>query len=189
MEKDFFQSIYGNPLFKNEDYEEIRKAHIRVEFKQSAMLLRIGEIANAFYVIESGLFRSFLYDYDGNEITTEFYGEKELLIESFSLFQRKPSQENFQALTDAVIWKIEYAVFQELLNKLEGFREWGRAWATRQLFVSKQRSIHALTASATDRYLSLFAERPQIIQQSPLKYIASYLGIADSSLSRIRREI
>lgn len=189
MENSFFQRTYNHPLLQKEDYEEIRKAHTKVEFRRGTMLLQIGKIAREFYIVESGLLRSFLYDFEGNETTTEFYDPEEIVIESLSLFQRKPSQENFQAVTDSTVWQIEYDVFQELVQKIEAFREWGRTWATNQLFLLKQRSISALTVSATDRYLTLIRERPQIIQQSPLKYIASYLGITDTSLSRIRREI
>jgi len=109
------------------------------------------------------------------------------VIESFSLFQKQPARENIQALTDAVIWKIDYAVFQGLLDRLEGLREWGRTWATRELFSLKQHSISVLTMEAKDRYLALIREKPEVIKDSPLKYIASYLGVTDTSLSRIRR--
>lgn len=189
MKIDLFKTIYDHPLLGTEDYKKISKAHTKIEFSQGTILLEDGKIAREFYVIEKGLFRSFLYDYKGNEITTEFYCPNEILIESFSLFQRIPSKENFQAISGAAAWKIEYDAFQELLYKIEGVREWGRAWATNQLFILKQRSINSLTISATDRYLNLIKERPQIIIQSPLKYIASYLGITDTSLSRIRKEI
>ena len=157
-----------------------------MEWAAGTLLLEKGKTAKSFFVIEKGLFRSFLYDHQGKEITTEFYCPGEIVIESFSLFQRIPSKESFQALSDCIAWKIEYEAFQELLHGLEGLREWGRTWASQQLFVSKQRSLDRFTVSATDRYLNLMKERPQIIQYSPLKYIASYLGITDTSLSRIR---
>ena len=189
MEIDFFQKIYNHPLLKKKDYKEICDAHTKIEFSQGALLLENGKIAKEFYIIGKGLFRSFLYDYNGNEITTEFYCPGDILIESFSLFQRIPSKESFQAISEGTAWKIEYDTFQNLLHKIEGFREWGRAWATNQLFILKQRSINVLTISATDRYLNLVKERPTIVMQSPLKYIASYLGITDTSLSRIRKEI
>jgi len=189
MELAFFQLVYNHPLLKKRDYEKIIKAHTRIEFRQGAMPIMTGKVTKAFYAIEEGLFRSFLYDYNGNETTTAFYCSKDVLIESFSLFQRMPSRENFQAITSSVVWKIDYNVFQELLNTVEGLREWGRTWATRELFLLKQRSINALTVSATDRYLQLIKERPEIVTQSPLKYIASYLGITDTSLSRIRKGI
>jgi len=189
MEPAIFRTIYHDPLLREDDYKKIISAHTKIEFRQGTVPLKIGEVAKEFYVIETGLFRSFLYDYHGNETTTGFYCSNELLIESFSLFQRAPSKENFQALTEAVVWKISYEAFQELLNGIEGLRQWGRNWATTQLFLLKQHSINALTVSATERYRDLIQQRPQIIARSPLKYIASYLGVTDTSLSRIRREI
>jgi CRP-like cAMP-binding protein len=189
MEKDFFQAIYSSPYIKKTDYEQIANAHSKMDVLQAAILLEEGEVAKKYYVIEEGLYRSFVYDYNGNEVTTEFYCQKELLIESFSLFHRSPSMENFQALTNGIVWKIEYEAFQQLLDKIEGFREWGRTWATNHLFTMKKRSISMVTMNATDRYLNLLNERPQIIQQAPLKHTASYLGITDTSLSRIRKEI
>lgn len=189
MNQELFERVYNNPLLKKEDYQTIGNAHTKIEFQQGAMLLEIEKTAKEFYIIEQGLFRSFLYDYNGNETTTEFYCENEILIESFSLFQRIPSKENFQAITNAVVWKIEYDVFRDLLQRVEGFREWGRAWATNQLFIQKQRSIDVITRSATNRYLSLINERPYLIKYVPLKYIASYLGITDTSLSRIRKDV
>lgn len=189
MDKDFLQRIYDSPYIKETDYEEIVNAHSRIGIPHGNILLEEGKIANEYYVIETGLFRSFVYDYNGNEVTTGFYCPGELLIESFSLFQRRPSMENFQALAHGTVWKMEYEIFQRLLGKVEGFREWGRTWATNHLYTIKKRSINMLTLNATDRYLNLLKDRPQIIQQAPLKHIASYLGITDTSLSRIRKEI
>lgn len=189
MESSFFQTIYHHPLLRDNDYKAIAEVHTKINFAPDSLLLETGKTAREFYAIEQGLCRSFLYDYNGNEITTEYYCPGDILIESFSLFQCIPSNENFQAVSAVTAWKIAYDDFQQLLQTVEGFREWGRNWATHQLFVLKQRSIQAFTVSATDRYLQLIATRPTIIALSPLKYIASYLGITDSSLSRIRKEI
>ncbi|CAN5362663.1 hypothetical protein BH23BAC3_BH23BAC3_13890 [soil metagenome] len=79
--------------------------------------------------------------------------------------------------------------FQRLFQNTDGFSEWGRTWMSGALFSSKQRSLSMITESATERYLTLQKEHPEIIQQAPLKYIASYLGITDTSLSRIRKEL
>lgn len=189
MASNSFASVYHHPGLSAKNYEDIASAHRRVEFAQNTLLLEIGKTAREFYVIEQGLFRSFLYDLNGKEVTTAFYCPNDILIESMSLFQRRPSYENFQAISNGVAWKIDYDAFNQLLGEIEGFREWGRSWATNELFTLKQRSINSLTVSATGRYLTLVNERPEIIKYAPLKYIASYLGITDSSLSRIRREI
>jgi len=181
--------IYQHPLLKPNDLKRIFDAHDKVTFSKGDFLLHEGKMANEYFVLEKGLMRSFVFDFEKNDITTDFFIEGEIVIEVSSLFQRISSQENIQALTDCVLWKIDFGVFQELFHSIESFREWGRGWMSYQLFKTKQRSVEMITKSATERYLKLLKERPQIIQQAPLKQIATYLGITDTSLSRIRKEI
>ena len=58
-----------------------------------------------------------------------------------------------------------------------------------QLFYLKQKSVEVITKSATERYLDLIKAKPEVLKFAPLKNIASYLGITDTSLSRIRKDI
>lgn len=183
------QYIYQHPLFSTEDLQKISDAHVPVEFKKNAFLLKEGEIAHEYYILEKGLVRAFVHDSDNNDITTEFFCENEIVIIPSSLFQKIPSQENLQTIIDCKFLKIQYDDFQELFHTIEGMREWGRMWFTYQLFAVKNQKIEMITESATHRYLKLMKDKPEIIQNAPLKYIASYLGITDTSLSRIRREI
>lgn len=189
MNIDFFESIYDHPLIKKNDLKEIISAHKKINFTSGSFFLESGKMANEYYLIENGLLRAYVQDYNGNEITTDFYNTKDISIEVSSLFQRKPTKENIIALTNGIAWKIEFEKFQELFHKIEGFREWGRAWMSEQLFISKQRSIEMLTKNATERYKALINDKPAIVQNAPIKYIASYLGITDTSLSRIRKGI
>lgn len=189
MKTSIFQTIYGDNLFQGQDYTAFCNAYTRIDIAQGALLLKEGKVSKEFYLIESGVFRSYLDDYDGNEITTAFYGQHDVLIESFSLFHRKPSKENFQAVTQGTVWKIDYDIFEQYLRKMESLREWGRLWSTNQLYHLKLHAIDSLTITAKERYLSLIKDHPEIIRYCPLKYIASYLGITDTSLSRIRKEI
>lgn len=189
MENKILSQIYQHPQMKQEDLLLICGAHQRLEFKKGDFFLEKGKLANEYYIIESGLTRAFTHNYKGNEITTDFIGEKEIVIEVSSLFRRIPAQENLQALTNGVAWKINFDIFQELYHQSAGFSEWGRAWLSQQLFSLKQRHIEMISESASDRYLKLINEKPQIIQQASLKHIASFLGVTDSSLSRIRKEV
>lgn len=190
MSKDLFETIYNHPSLKKEDMAQIMAAHTKVKFAKHDFVLEAErEVSNAYYLIEKGLFRSYVIDYKGNEMTTEFFGTNQILIEVASLFLCTPSKENIQALTEAEAWKIDIEDFHKLYGKIEGFAEWGRTWMSNQLFISKQRSLNMLTLSAKERYLNLIAEQPAIIKHVQLKYIATYLGITDTSLSRIRKEI
>ena len=181
--------VYQHPLLSTLDLEKIFGEHVRIEIPKNEFLLHEGEILNCYYILESGLVRAYVHDFDNNEITTEFFVENEIVIVPSSLFQRIPSKENLQTVTDSVLWKIEFEHFETLFEQIEGFKDWGRLWFTFQLFATKQRSLEMITETATHRYLKLMKEKPDIIKFAPLKQIASFLGITDSSLSRIRREI
>ncbi len=189
MSTTIFQNTYNHPLIKKDEIVKIMAAHQKIKFSKGDVLLERGKIANAYYLIESGLLKMCLHDYNGNEITTAFHGKEEISIEVASLFQRIPTKERIVALSNGTAWKIEFEAFQELYQCIAGFSEWGRGWMSTQLFMLKQRSIDMLTKTAGERYLILLNERPEIIQHAPIKCIASYLGVTDTSLSRIRKEI
>lgn len=187
--KDIVRSAYRHPLLIGEDLERLVAAHHRCEVEKGKVLIPEGQVAGEYYILQSGLIRAFVHDYEGSEITTEFFVAGEIAIVPDSLFQRRPSKETLVAATNSVLWKISFDDFQLLFHQVPGFSEWGRLWFTQQLFAMKQRSLEMITAKATDRYLRLVTEKPQIIQHVPLKQIASFLGITDTSLSRIRKEI
>lgn len=189
MAPNLFNRVYHHPLFCPSSMQEIVSLHKKITVTKGDFLLKEGKTANAYFLVEKGLIRFYVHDYNGNEITTQFICENEIANEVSSLFQRVPSAQNIQAVTDAVVWKIDFNDFQYLYHGMESVREWGREWMSAQLFQSQQRSIEMITQSASSRYLHLMEHRPQIVQQAPLKQIASYLGIADTSLSRIRKDL
>lgn len=184
-----FRICYQYPLLTERDMDQIASAHKLVNIEKGHLIWKEGKIAHQYYLLEKGLIRSYVYDYEGNEITTAFFSENDIVIIPASLFQRIPSEENLQAITDCVLWQINFDAFQQLFHEIAGFREWGRLWFTNQLFALKQRTLDMVRQTATNRYIKLMQEKPQIVQYAPLKQIASYLGITDTSLSRIRKEI
>lgn len=184
-----FKRTYAHPLLSEKDLETLAAAHEPIRVSKGTILLKEAKIANEYYILETGLIKAFVRNYNNDEITTEYFTSNELVIAPASLFQRIPSQETLESVTDAVLWKIGFEAFQQLYHALPGFREWGRVWFSQQLFAVKQRSLDMVTQSATSRYLKLVQQKPEIVQQVPLKQIASYLGVTDTSLSRIRKEI
>lgn len=183
----YLSNIYQHPNLGIEDIRRLALVHKKVTFKKGDFILRKGEILNEYYILEQGLFRSFVHDYQGNDTTIDFFIENDIVIEVSSLFQRIPSQENIEALSDSVAYKIDFSDFQKLFHGLEGFSEWGRAWMSSSLFYFKNRSTLMRVESAKERYERLLKEKPTVGKTAPLKHIASYLGITDSTLSRIRK--
>lgn len=189
MKEELLKHVYQHSLLTPNDLNNILEFHRKVEFEKGEFILERGQVANRYLIIQSGLMRSYIYDFNGNDVTTDFFIEKEIVIEVSSLFQRKPSKEYIQAISDCSCYQIDFNDFQELFHSIENFREWGRAWLSQSLFHFKKRSISIISESAKYRYLTLLKERPQVVSRVPLKHIASYLEVTDTSLSRIRKSI
>ena len=112
MDSIFFENIYNHPSILKSEYQEIINSHSKVECSKNQTIVHSGSVCNAYYLIESGVFRSSIYNYNGDEVTTGFFNTHEVLIDSSSLFQRIPALESIQAVTDGVLWKIEYEIFK-----------------------------------------------------------------------------
>jgi CRP-like cAMP-binding protein len=184
----FLHSIFDEKNFKPEDLEKILNQYQRVEFAKNDFLISEGTIANFYYFLESGFVRSYAIDLEGNDITTKFFSSKDIVIDWHSYFLKTKCRENIQAITPCVAWKITFESFMKLFS-IEAFREVGRTRLINNFFELKNHSVSVIADPAKDRYLNLLKEKPAIVQNVPLKQIATYLGITDTSLSRIRKEI
>lgn len=160
-----------------------------VTYQKNDFLLQQGQICSDYIIMETGIIRAFTHDTEGDEVTTGFYETGSVVFEVASYFKRTPTQENFQALTDCTGWKGEHTVFQVLFHSIPEFREFGRSILVSHCTTLKERSLSMIRTTAEQRYAQLMETQPELLQQAPLKHIASYLGITDTSLSRIRKEL
>jgi len=158
------------------------------EVKKNMLALKAGTVCRESHFIEKGILRSYTYDINGNEITTSFFSANSYCSDLLSFFKQAPAKEYIQAITDCDTWYITYEDMQESFHTVPEFREFGRLNLVSQYSLLKERMLSNLQESAEKRYTDLISAHPEIIQHVPLKYIASYLGIADTSLSRIRKE-
>ena len=182
----FFQSVYPSTDAVATSFAE----HFTpVQLKKGALFLDAGQRSNEYLFLEAGFIRSHLADTEGREVTTNLYTPGSIVLEAASFFQRIPSQETFQALTDCHGWKISFEDLNALFHALPQFRETGRAILVKALVSLKMRTLSMINQTAEQRYAALLQSNPQVFQHVPLKYIASYLGITDTSLSRIRKEL
>lgn len=167
---------------------EIATHYEPVIFCKNDFILKEGQICNATIFLESGWIRTFTFDVKGNEITTGFYTKNTLVFEVASFFKRTPTKEYIQALTDCVTWSLSYEKLQLLFHTVPEFREFGRLNLVNGFSAAKERMLAMINLTAEERYANLISTRPEIFQNASLKHIATYLGITDTSLSRIRRE-
>lgn len=121
MKKELLSQVYQHPLISSDELQKIIDSHQKITFKKGEFILKEGEFANSYLILENGLIRSFAYDYNGNDITTDFFYNYELVIEVLSLFQRIPAKENIQALSDCICWKIDLDFFRNCFILSEDF--------------------------------------------------------------------
>lgn len=159
------------------------------EIHRNEFLLKEGQVCNEYLFLEKGFMRAFAYDTDGNDVTTNFYLGRQVVFEVSSFFNRSLSKENIQAIDDCTGWYITYEQLNHLFHSLPEFREFGRSVLVKGFASLKNRMLSQITETAEERYAALMKNNPQIFQHAQLKHIASYLGITDSSLSRIRKDL
>ncbi len=155
---------------------------------KSAYFLKEGTVSDEYLFLVDGFMRAFTFDTEGNEVTTYFYAENRVVFEASSFFMRTISTENIQALTDCTGYTITFDKLNRLFHSVPEFREFGRMMLVKEFAAFKQRTLSMINKKAEDRYADLMESNRAIFQHAPLKYIASYLGVTDTSLSRIRRE-
>lgn len=182
----FILSIVPIPL---EDAEYISNYFHHFKIKKGDFILQKGNVSDDYIFLQEGLIRSYLHDLEGNEVTTDFFIENNVAFEITSFFNRTPSETNMEAVTDCVGYKINYSHLNELFHNKPAFREFGRSILVREFIATKKRNYSMINQTAEDRYKNLLFNKPQILKHAPLKQIASYLGITDSTLSRIRAKL
>jgi CRP-like cAMP-binding protein len=187
--KHFLTNIFTSEDFPGEEQHRIISSFRKVAFRKNEYLIKESEIENNYWFIESGFARSYVVDTSGNDITTDFFTKSNVVIDWSSFFLRTPTQENIQALTDCSCWQLDFDSFQELFHSIQTFREHGRSRLVTGYQAIKEQRISMVADKAKDRYIRLLQEKPCIVQSVSLKHIATFLGITDTSLSRIRKEI
>ena len=188
-EPHFLNKVFASSGITQEELLIILPKYTKVNFEKNDYLLKEGQVEKKYWFVETGFIRSYVIDIEGNDITFNLYATTDVVIDYPSIFFFAPTRENIQALTDCVCWEISFESFQELFNDITSYREHQRGLLVGSYFALKQHSISLIADQAKDRYLRLLKEKPHIIQNVSLKHIATFLGITDTSLSRIRKEI
>ncbi len=183
----FRQFIENYTALSDAEWKEIAACFQRRTVQKDEILLREGTVCRHLYFIESGLLRYFL-NKDGNDITKFFTEAPYCFTSQASFTTEKPAAENIQAIEPSVIWQTSLKQANHLLE--------GKGWNTfiRKLIQEVQYYTEEIlqeiqTETAESRYTKMIETNPRLLQRVPLKYLASYFGIAPQSLSRIRKKI
>lgn len=155
---------------------------------KNTFLIEEGKVCSTSHFIEKGYARMYTFDTEGKDVTTALYSNGMFANDFCSFFKRVPSLENLQALTDCETWYLSFEDLQKNFHTIPEFREFGRMLLINNHASLKQRMLSMIQQTGEQRYAHLMETHPDIFQNVPLKNIASYLGLTDTSLSRIRRD-
>jgi len=156
--------------------------------RKGDMLVRPGQRSSFLAFINTGALRVYYYDHAGNEITTWFSFENMFISDLLSYYKDSPATQNIQAIEDCELFIAQKQELEKLYLTLPEFQQFGRSFAEQGMVIVMERMINFQTKSTEERYKELLSQ-PQFMQRIALKYLATYLGITDTSLSRIRRNI
>ncbi|MFK7934114.1 MAG: Crp/Fnr family transcriptional regulator [Saprospiraceae bacterium] len=187
--KPFLTQIFSQNEMRPEQIEQVVNNFKKVTFQKHDYLLQEGAIADKYWFVETGVMRAFVVNQAGEEVTTEFYTHGQMALQAPSFLGRMPSQENIQALSEVTAWEMSFTRFQPLFQNIIPYQTSARGHLVNDYFALKERNVSMIVDSAQTRYLKLLKNHPEVIQFAPLKHIATYLGITDTSLSRIRRKL
>jgi CRP-like cAMP-binding protein len=157
----------------------------KMELAKGEFLITEGKICQHIYFLEQGCLRGF-YNLDGKEITYWFAFENNFVTSFYSFITRKPSVESIQLLEDSVLWSISYADLQKLYDKHPDIERFGRLMNEHYYVVLEERFVANHFTDSKERYENLITRTPHILQRVSLGHIASYLGMTQETLSRIR---
>ncbi|REC47455.1 Crp/Fnr family transcriptional regulator [Chryseobacterium pennipullorum] len=182
----YFHSLF---TIQDEVVEKITETFTSFELKANAVVLDQNTISTKTYFLEKGYVRSYILNEDNEEITTNIYAAPCFVNDFLSFFRQQPTKEIYQTITDCFFWETGLDNVQHNFHTIPEFREFSRLLFVLNYYNIHDRLIEMASQKASTRYSNLMKKDPDIFQHVSLKIIASYMGIKDSSLSRIRRDI
>jgi CRP-like cAMP-binding protein len=174
-----------NTIRDSPKWAQFQDLLIEKQIAAKTILLNEGEISTHAHFIKKGCLREW-FNKDGKEITFQFFFEGQAVASIDSFLNNQPSLYTIESIEPSIIYSISKANFEKINQLFPDFKEsfqkllYQRFRNYANLFLSR------IKDSPKERYEDLIKNNPQIIKRVPQHYIASYLGITPTSLSRIR---
>lgn len=184
----FKKYLHDNHNLTDEEWDLIKDYHEVLFISKNEFFLQQGKVCRWLSFIAEGVMRFCMYR-DGEDITCYFVSENDFAGDPDSFYAHRPSERNMQALTDCVLVSISRDNMQKLCKALPRFEEI-MGLIDRRVMVGLMTQRDFLQhADAATKYQKFMEYYPHILQRAPLGYVASFLGITQQSLSRLRKDI
>ena len=175
------------PLFLNL-LKESKELFTLKSLRKNEFLVQEGEICMYFCFIESGILQHAIF-VDDEEKTTYLALRNSVTSSLNSFLFNKPSRKSIKAISDCKLWVIDLKNFKKLIENNVAFHQFYYNLIEKQLCLIDDYRIDLLTLTPEERYHKLLATEPKLLQEVPLHYLSSFLGISSRHMSRIRKNI
>jgi CRP/FNR family transcriptional regulator, anaerobic regulatory protein len=188
MHQALIKNINTKVSFTASDIELCQQYFTVHNYPRNTIIDEQDKIPQQLHFINSGYMRLFFYDDNGDEATNYIAAPRQFIAPFLSLVNQQKATENVECITDCEILTIKRDDVFTLIAQSENFKQFSVGIFENALAASQLRANDLATLSAEQRYKKLIDTQPHILQNVPIQYIASYLGIKPQSLSRIRKQ-
>ena len=157
-------------------------------FKTNEIVVHKDEVDSNVYIITKGIWRAYHFK-NGEEATAWFATPGELVFSVWGYISDEPSRLSFESMTESEAICLSKEELHRHFNSSITMANLGRRMLENFILLYENWLMDLWKKNAFERYLTLLDEYPEVIQQIPMKYIASYLGVTVQSLSRIRASL
>jgi CRP-like cAMP-binding protein len=167
----------------------LKEKHREIEVKKGDFLLKEGDICSHSFFVESGLLRYYSIDDKGKEHILHFAPEGWFISDRDSMFFNKPTEYYTEALEDSKVILLDKNFFMSFSEDILPIAELNERLLHNHIRHLQKRITQLLSATAEERYLDFVRIYPDIMLRVPQWMVASYLGVAPESLSRVRKDL
>lgn len=158
-------------------------------YKKGDIFIQKNKVDKCEYIILEGICKSFLINPEGNEITLSFFKDKSVISPYTTRIKKGVSILNFRALTDLKIVKMNAHLFEKLIIENIEVRDFANSVLRNELVMKINKEIGFASLTAKERLNEFREQFIELENLIPHTDIATYLGITNVSLSRLRREL
>lgn len=181
-----FLASYG--IFSEQEIDDFLRSGESVKLQKSDYFIREGEICQTIAFVKSGLVRSYYTTESGEDNTYCFIFPGRLLGAYSSFISGDLTHENMQAITPTELVLFSKREIERLAEHSLNWLRFMKQVAEEQYIELEQRVFQLQSVNAKQRYINLLEAHPEYIREIPLQCLASYLGITQRHLSRLRKE-
>lgn len=182
------EELQSHVHLTEEVYQLLRGTARKIEVPKNQTLFFPPRVIRKCLFVEKGLLRGYKI-IDGKEYTHHFYSEKWFATDFESFLTGKPGTIFIESLTEVQAYEFDKADLHRLYETHHSLEKLGRIMAEKAFLATVEKLADIQTLDLKDRYQSLIRKNPQLFLEVPQKYIASYLGVSEQSLSRIKKSL